>query len=167
MNFKNVIIFNYNRKLLHLGMARYKSLKEQLSVVEEALAPYQTFFESPVNRLKVIKGGLSSKSLKDLLVLSGSTRYDMAKNLDLTEPTLRKHLGNSKHLSTSLSEHVLFLLELYDKGIDTFGSVEEFNKWLPQHNIGIDAKPADLLDSITGINIVVNELNRIDHGILA
>ena len=80
---------------------------------------------------------------------------------------MRKHLGANKGLSTSLSEHVLFLLELYDKGIDTFGNVVEFKNWLPQHNIGIDAKPNDLLDSITGINMVMNELNRIDHGILA
>nr|WP_294895819.1 antitoxin Xre/MbcA/ParS toxin-binding domain-containing protein [uncultured Pedobacter sp.] len=137
------------------------------SLVAEMLVPYQTYFESPVNRLQIIKGGLSSKSLDDLLQISGSTRSDMAKNLDLTEPTLRKHLVNSKELSTSLSEHVLFLLELYNKGIDTFGSIKEFKNWLAQHNIGIDAKPDDLLDSITGINIVMNELNRIDHGILA
>ena len=138
-----------------------------VSTAKELLVPYQTYFESPVNRLSVIKGGLSSSSLKDLLEISGSTRLDIARKLDLTEPTLRKHLSNVKELSTSLSEHVLFLLELYDKGIDTFGSVQEFKNWLPQHNIGIDAKPNDLLDSITGINMVMNELHRIDHGILA
>lgn len=138
-----------------------------VSTAKELLVPYQTYFESPVNRLSVIKGGLSSSSLKDLLEISGSTRLDIARKLDITEPTLRKHLSNVKDLSTSLSEHVLFLLELYDKGIDTFGSVQEFKNWLPQHNIGIDAKPNDLLDSITGINMVMNELHRIDHGILA
>lgn len=144
-----------------------KESSNQQNSVEEMLVPYQTYFESPVNRLSVIKGGLSSSSLNDLLAISGSTRLDMARKLDLTEPTLRKHLSNAKELSTSLSEHVLFLLELYDKGIDTFGSIDEFRNWLQQHNIGIDAKPNDLLDSITGINIVMNELNRIDHGILA
>ncbi len=150
-------------------MKTYKVSDEDSNpiLVAEMLVPYQTFFNSPVSRLQVIKGGLSPKSLNDLLQISGSTRLDMAKNLDLTEPTLRKHLGASKELSTSLSEHVLFLLELYDKGLDTFGSIDEFKNWLPQHNIGIDAKPNDLLDSITGINIVMNELNRIDHGILA
>lgn len=147
-------------------MKTYKT-EEQVSVVEELLVPYQTYFDSPVSRLSVIKGGLSSSSLQDLLEISGSTRFDIARKLDLTEPTLRKHLSASKALSTSLSEHVLFLLELYDKGVDTFGSVDQFKNWLLQHNIGIDAKPNDLLDSITGINIVMNELNRIDHGILA
>lgn len=147
-------------------MKRYEVKKEQ-NMVEEMLMPYQTYFESPISRLSVIKGGLSSTSLKDLLTISGSTRLDIARKLDLTEPTLRKHLSAAKELSTSLSEHVLFLLELYDKGIDTFGSVEEFRNWLQQHNIGIDAKPNDLLDSITGINMVMNELNRIDHGVLA
>ncbi|WP_442794941.1 antitoxin Xre/MbcA/ParS toxin-binding domain-containing protein [Pelobium manganitolerans] len=140
---------------------------QQQSIVAEMLAHYHSYFKSPVNKLSVIKGGLSSKSLLDLLEISGSTRFDLAKNLDLTEPTLRKHLSAPKELSTSLSEHVLFLLELYDKGLDTFGSIQEFKKWLPEYNIGIGAKPNDLLDSITGINIVMNELHRIDHGILA
>ncbi|OAQ39523.1 hypothetical protein A5893_07960 [Pedobacter psychrophilus] len=149
-------------------MKNYEDIEDVgSSVVMEALAPYQTYFESPINRLSVIKGGLSSSSIQDLLDISGSTRLDMAKNLDLTEPTLRKHLSIAKELSTSLSEHVLFLLELYDKGIDTFGSIKEFKNWLPQHNIGIDAKPIDLLDSITGINMIMNELNRIDYGVLA
>jgi putative toxin-antitoxin system antitoxin component (TIGR02293 family) len=141
--------------------------KNQASIAQEALVQYQTYFKSPIDKLSIIKGGLSSTAIEDLLTISGSTRLDLAKNLDLTEPTLRKHLATPKELSTSLSEHVLFLLELYDKGIDTFGSVKEFKNWLPQHNIGIDAKPQDLLDSITGINIVMNELQRIDHGILA
>ena len=149
-------------------MKNYEEQENQkLSIVQEALAPYQSYFKSPIQKLSAIKGGLSSSSLEDLLTISGSTRLDLAKNLDLTEPTLRKHLATVKGLSTSLSEHVLFLLELYDKGLDTFGNIKEFKNWLPQHNIGIDAKPEDLLDSITGINLVMNELHRIDHGILA
>lgn len=149
-------------------MKNYEDIEDiRPSVVMEALAPYQIYFESPINRLSVIKRGLSSFSIQDLLDISGSTRFDMAKNLDLTEPTLRKHLSASKELSTSLSEHILFLLELYDKGLDTFGSIKEFKNWLSQHNIGIDAKPIDLLDSITGINMIMNELNRIDYGVLA
>jgi putative toxin-antitoxin system antitoxin component (TIGR02293 family) len=148
-------------------MKNYEDIEDiRPSVAMEALASYQTYFQSPINRLSVIKGGLSSSAIQDLLDISGSTRFDMAKNLDLTEPTLRKHLSIAKELSTSLSEHVLFLLELYDKGIDTFGSIKEFRNWLPQHNIGINAKPIDLLDSITGIKMIINELNRIDYGVL-
>jgi putative toxin-antitoxin system antitoxin component (TIGR02293 family) len=148
-------------------MKNYEDIEDiRPSVAMEALASYQTYFQSPINRLSVIKGGLSSSAIQDLLDISGSTRFDMAKNLDLTEPTLRKHLSIAKELSTSLSEHVLFLLELYDKGIDTFGSIKEFRNWLPQHNTGINAKPIDLLDSITGIKMIINELNRIDYGVL-
>ncbi len=82
--------------------------KVTINNLEELLIPYQTYFESPVNRLSVIKGGLSSSSIKDLLSISGSTRLDIARKLDLTEPTLRKHLSVVKGLSASLSEHVLF-----------------------------------------------------------
>ncbi|HYK76115.1 MAG TPA: antitoxin Xre/MbcA/ParS toxin-binding domain-containing protein [Daejeonella sp.] len=128
---------------------------------------YERFFQTPQTKLKAIKQGLAAQSISDLLEISGATQSQLAQILDLTEPTLRKHIKMGKELNTGLSEHIIALFELFDKGMDTFGSLEEFKKWLPQHNIGINANPIDLLDTITGIQIVINELIRIDYGITA
>lgn len=128
---------------------------------------YERFFKTPQTKLKAIKEGLGSQSITDLLEITGATQTQLAQILDLTEPTLRKHIKMGKELNTGLSEHIIELFELFDKGMDTFGSLEEFKNWLPQHNIGINAKPIDILDTITGINIVMNELIRIDYGITA
>ena len=133
----------------------------------EILGRYQSLFKSPKAKLTAIKKGLESKAINDLLDLTGATQFDVAQILDLTEPTLRKYIKEGKELNTGLSEHILQLFELFDKGMDTFGSLEEFKSWLPQHNVGIDAKPLELLDTIIGINIVLNELMRIDYGALA
>jgi hypothetical protein len=40
-------------------MRNYEEQESQkLSKVQEALAPYQSYFKSPIQRLSVIKGGL-------------------------------------------------------------------------------------------------------------
>ena len=49
-----------------------------------------------------------------------------------------------------------------------FGSIEEFNKWIAEPAFGLGNKtPQDLLDTITGIELVGEELTRIEYGDLA
>jgi putative toxin-antitoxin system antitoxin component (TIGR02293 family) len=134
---------------------------------EEILRGYGKYYYKPVEKLVLIKKGLNPTAISDLIEVTGATQTDLAHILDLTEPTLRKHIKGEKDLNTGLSEHIIQLFELFDKGMDTFGSLDEFKNWLPKHNIGINAKPIDLLDTITGINIVMSELIRIDYGLTA
>lgn len=137
------------------------------SKVNDILQPYVKYFKSPLVKWGAIKKGLRSGALSDLLQISGAKQNELSGWLSITEPTLRKFMQDKKALNLGLSEHLIQLFELYDKGIDTFGSVAEFKSWLKHYNIGIDAVPADMLDTITGISIVMNELRRIDYGILA
>jgi len=140
-----------------------KRTQEALTLIK----PYEKLFTSPKAKHDAIKKGLEPKAIRDLITISGITQTDAAHILDLTEPTLRKYIKTGKELNTGLSEHLIQLFELFDKGMDTFGSLEEFKNWLPHHNIGINAIPMDLLDTITGIHIIMNELIRIDYGVTA
>ncbi|MEO3408046.1 antitoxin Xre/MbcA/ParS toxin-binding domain-containing protein [Mucilaginibacter sp. CAU 1740] len=138
-----------------------------MQVFNDLLVPYETYFKSPLAKLGAIKNGLGSNSITDLLKVTGATQGDIAKWLHITEPTLRKHLQSPHDLNQGLSEHIIQLFELFDKGLDTFGSHDEFKSWLKHYNPGIDAVPYDLLDTITGISIVISQLIRIDYGVLA
>ena len=149
------------------GVSAYKAAETQSPMAEEILEHYQVYYKSPFAKLKAIRRGLEADAIKDFLRLTGITQIDLAQVLSLTEPTLRKYIREGKELNQGVSEHILQLFELFDKGMDTFGSLEQFKNWLPHHNIGINARPIDLLDTITGINIVMIELQRIDYGILA
>lgn len=131
------------------------------------IKPYANLFTSPKAKLSAIKIGLKPKAIQELIEITGATQSDVAHILDLTEPTLRKYIKAGKDLNSGLSEHIIQLFELFDKGMDTFGSLEEFKNWLPNQNIGINAIPMDLLDTITGIHIIMNELIRIDYGVTA
>ena len=146
-------------------MAKVSSKRQ--SEVNELVSSYCDSFKAPADKLDVIRQGISSHAIIDLLKVTGATQTELAHILSLTEPTLRKYVKDGKNLSPGVSDRIVHLFELFQKGIDTFGSLDEFNKWLPCHNIGLNARPVDLLDSITGINMVIDELRRIDHGILA
>jgi putative toxin-antitoxin system antitoxin component (TIGR02293 family) len=136
-------------------------------IVNEYMVPYETYFQSPMAKLGAIKEGLKPDSITNLLHLTGATQIDVAKWLDITEPTLRKYIQSAKGLNANISEHIIQLFELFNKGLDTFGSLSEFKSWLNHYNPGIDAIPFGLLDTITGIGIVFNELARIDYGATA
>ena len=135
--------------------------------VSDVLVPYTGYFKSPIAKLGAIRKGLQPNAINDLLIVTGATQSDISRWLDITEPTLRKHIQNNKELNLGISEHIIQLFELFNKGFDTFGSLEEFKNWLKTYNIGIDAVPFDILDTITGIGIVINELVRIDYGATA
>ena len=135
--------------------------------VSEVLVPYTPYFKSPTAKLDAIRKGLRPGAINDLIQVSGATQTDVSRWLDITEPTLRKHIQNTKDLNLGISEHIIQLFELFNKGLDTFGSLNEFKGWLKHYNVGIDATPFDILDTITGINIVINELIRVDYGATA
>jgi putative toxin-antitoxin system antitoxin component (TIGR02293 family) len=137
------------------------------SMLHDYIVPYQTLFQSPMAKLGAIKEGLKPDAISNLLQVSGATQIDVAKWLDITEPTLRKHIQSNKGLNANISEHIIQLFELFNKGLDTFGTLAEFKSWLKHFNPGIEAIPFDLLDTITGISIVLNELIRIDYGAIA
>ena len=143
------------------------ALSERTQEALTLIKPYEKLFTSPKAKHDAIKKGLEPKAIQALIEITGATQTDVARILDLTEPTLRKYIKTGKELNAGLSEHLIQLFELFDKGMDTFGSLEEFKNWLPHHQIGINAIPMGLLDTITGINIIKSELIRIDYGVIA
>jgi len=136
-------------------------------ILRDYIEPYESYFQSPIAKLNAIKQGLRAASIADLLQVTGYTQMDVAKWLNITEPTLRKNMQGEKGLNPGISEHIIQLFELFNKGYDTFGALHEFKAWLKSYNPGIDAMPFDMLDTITGIGIVMHELIRIDYGAIA
>ncbi|MCO4292573.1 MbcA/ParS/Xre antitoxin family protein [Solitalea sp. MAHUQ-68] len=138
-----------------------------VSMVAEALAPYQTLMGNPQAQLRVIREGLPAKALSDIITLSGASQIDVANMLRMSEKTLRSYIKESKQLDIGVSEHLIQLFELFDKGIEAIGSLDNFKKWLQSKSIGLAAKPIELLNTITGIELIKEELIRIEFGALA
>jgi len=91
----------------------------------------------------------------------------MAKLLPVTPRTLQRYSGR-KRLSPAVSEQVLQLAEVVAQGTEVFGDRESFVSWLELPSAALGGrKPLDLLPSRFGVEMVVDELGRIAHGIPA
>lgn len=58
-------------------------------------------------------------------------------------------------------------IEINNLGISTFGDIDKFKLWLDTPNFSLgNLKPIELLETSYGIELVINELIRINYGIL-
>ena len=57
---------------------------------------------------------------------------------------------------------------LHSRGAEVFGDMENFSIWLHSENVGLgNIIPKNLLKTTFGIQLLMDELGRIEHGILA
>ncbi len=88
--------------------------------------------------------------------------------LHLSERTMQRYKREKKTFDPLQSEKILEIALLYKKGTDVFGNGEKFNNWLTTNNVALgNVKPKDLFDSSFGINLLKDELGRIEYGVLA
>ena len=87
--------------------------------------------------------------------------------LDINIRTLQRYRKEKNHVFKQIqSEKIFELAEVISLGNEVFDSPDNFTLWLETPSIALgDNKPIDLLDTSYGKDIVISELNRIEHGI--
>jgi len=90
------------------------------------------------------------------------------KIFEITPKTLLSYRNSERDMPVRMKEQIMKLEQLYEKGIDLFQNTRAFNVWLryPSHGLG-GIKPIDLLNSVTGSELVYEELVRIEYGATA
>ncbi|MEE9465533.1 MAG: antitoxin Xre/MbcA/ParS toxin-binding domain-containing protein, partial [Candidatus Neomarinimicrobiota bacterium] len=92
---------------------------------------------------------------------------EMARLLPVTERTLQRY-GAQQHLSAAVSEQALQIAQVVATGSELFEDREKFLAWLSMPAVPLGGeKPLALLRSRFGIELVLDELGRIAHGIPA
>ena len=129
---------------------------------------YHTFYENPIALFSSSKKGLDAKAALDFSQLSGFSPNEFQDTFKTTVKTIQNYYAGSLKLDAALSEKLLKSFALFEKGISIFGSAKAFQNWLnvPSYGMG-NQVPFDLMDTITGINLIEEELIRIEHGDLA
>ena len=115
------------------------------------------------------RSGVSSLRFFGLADFTGLNREWLATEfLGLSLKTLQRYVQEAKSLAPREGEAVLKLEALYKKGIELFGNRDEFNSWLkePEYGVGWQV-PLGLLSTSTGIDMVMEELLRIEFGATA
>lgn len=134
----------------------------------KVLEKYEKSFENPISIFLSSKKGLKPQAVFDLFILLQFTSTMVENILFKSLKTFKNYKQQNILLDPAVSEKVLTLFALYDKGISLFGSVDEFNKWMGEPAFGLGNQiPKDLLNTITGIKLLEEELIRIEYGDLA
>ena len=132
------------------------------------LAKYEGSYDNSISLVLSAKKGLKAEAIFDFMQISLFSATLVEQLLNKTIKTFTKYKEQETLLDATVSEKLLKLFALYDKGAAVFGSIEEFNKWLAEPAFGLGNQvPQDLLDTISGIELVGEELTRIEYGDLA
>jgi putative toxin-antitoxin system antitoxin component (TIGR02293 family) len=93
---------------------------------------------------------------------------DWSRILNVSERTMQRYKREKKRFDSTRSERLLSIMLLFKKGVDVFGNSDNFIIWLNSESISLGGvKPMNMLDNIFGINMIKDELLRIEHGVLA
>lgn len=117
--------------------------------------------------LKVINEGLSGNSVNSFIKHSGLTKKQLSKLIHVSERTLQSY-SPDKTIDINSSERLIELTLLFLKGIQVFNEKEKFTVWLNHSNRALaNWKPLDLIETNIGIDLVADELLRIEHGVFS
>jgi putative toxin-antitoxin system antitoxin component (TIGR02293 family) len=88
--------------------------------------------------------------------------------LHISERTMQRYEAENKVFDPGHSEKIIRITMFYNYGIEVFGNKDKFNSWLETPNLALGKlKPKALLDNAFGLELLKDELTRIEHGVLS
>ncbi len=146
-----------------MGQALAKQNFTPLYILNDSESTYPST-ERMLRIIDASKKGVSATQLKNLLQEIGLNLKELSDILPVSYSSLSK----KKVFSPEVSERIYALTILYRLGIDVFSDKDIFTGWLRKPNQAIGGSiPFDLLGSNLGMDIVRDELLRIEHGLFA
>ncbi|GAB3552006.1 type II RES/Xre toxin-antitoxin system antitoxin [Spirosoma knui] len=112
--------------------------------------------------------GIPATSFFDIADLTGYKREQLAEVFDTSLKTFQRYEREQKKLNPQDSEKVLKIMALFRTGEFVFGSADAFRRWMDKPAYGLGNQiPFDLLHTSGGIDLVMDEVTRIEYGDLA
>ncbi|WP_080056516.1 type II RES/Xre toxin-antitoxin system antitoxin [Spirosoma aerolatum] len=112
--------------------------------------------------------GVPATRFFEIADLSGYKREQLAEVFDTSLKTFQRYEREQKKLNPQDSEKVLKIMALFQTGESVFGSAAAFRRWMDKPAYGLGNQiPFDLLHTSGGIDLILDELIRIEYGDLA
>jgi putative toxin-antitoxin system antitoxin component (TIGR02293 family) len=120
---------------------------------------------SSFSYVNIIREGLQNKSITSFIKHSTLSKKQVAKLLHISERTLQRN-SPDKLIDMVSSERLLELTRLFHQGIEVFNEKGKFITWLNRPNRSLnDQIPIELIETSIGIDLVIDELLRIEYGV--
>lgn len=164
-----------------MGAIEYKEGEDGFNTVNEAIGLYikqellegdiasSHFFKNKMLVVKTIRKGLPFAIFSLIKKITPFSDEDWANYLNLSTKTLQRYKNEQNFLFKPIhTEKILELTEVTNMGVSVFDDLAIFHDWLKTPSLALgNHKPAELLQDSYGKELVLAELNRIEHGIFA
>lgn len=111
--------------------------------------------------------GVTKDALLNLTKYMCFSLNQIAELLPISGRTIQRY-SRSKHFSRPVSEQILQIAEVAAKGVQVFEDKNNFLAWMKQRNVALGGKsPHSLLSTRFGTQMVLDELGRIEHGVIS
>ncbi len=163
-------ILKFTSILKFKGVAMSDSFDEFNSpdAVHSAAEKYGARPSSDIAMVKLAQEGVPASAFSELLEISELGKEKLASILGLSYKTVQRYEKDNRRFNALNSEQLLKIFALYKKATEIFTDVKSFNRWLskPAYGLG-DQVPLTLLNTTGGIDLIREELVRIEYGALA
>ncbi|WP_373514638.1 antitoxin Xre/MbcA/ParS toxin-binding domain-containing protein [Persicitalea sp.] len=153
---KEIASFLQNPRVqrLHFG------IKKQVS--------YDDFLTDKMLIIAAIRAGIPYSLFTLIQNHTPFSENDWADFLDISTKSLHRYKTSDDHYFKAIhSEKIIEVAEVTQVGLDVFGNMDKLKLWLNTPNFALGKlKPIELLKDSYGKELVINELTRINHGIL-
>jgi putative toxin-antitoxin system antitoxin component (TIGR02293 family) len=123
--------------------------------------------KSSFDLIDLSKRGLSKASLEHLSIFTGISVNKLVLFLPISFRSVQR-LDRDERFSSAVSEGILRIAEVFAKGMDVFEDRELLMAWMSTPSPALNRKtPLDLLDTLYGAQVILDELTRIEHGVAA
>jgi uncharacterized protein (DUF2384 family) len=149
-------------------LTKLKNKKVGVLTIDSKTIP---MFDIP-SRASIIKeleeNSESRLIINELLEITDLPIKTLSEVFEMTPKTFSSYKTPGKHLPIRIVELGIKLRQLYNKGIEIFGNTDNFNSWLMKEAYGLgNTKPLTLINSSTGIDLIYEELIKIEFGATA
>lgn len=125
-----------------------------------------TRIESEFDYITIGSSGITKGSVDELANFVGVTRKDMAERiLDISVKTLERKTPTQK-LDKRISSHAVEIAKVMQHAYEVFEDEQKVKLWVNTENKSLNGmRPVQLMDTLTGLNMIDEVLGRIEEGI--
>lgn len=143
---------------------KYPTAEIHSSKVEEAFALYSL----PKQPHKIITKEFTYNDFKKISAKIDFSLKEWSGILHISERTLQRYAKDNSEFNFNLIDRILQIDKVIKRGYEVFGSYEKFLLWIRSNPYMLEGRLSlESLASFDGINNLLTQLGRIEHGILA
>ena len=122
---------------------------------------------SPVKQMPLVKD-FNYKEFKKIADKVPFTLQEWSQIIHISERTLQRYAKANSNFPFSVVDRILQIDKVIKRGVEVFGSLDKFIGWLKSGPYMLEGRLSlQSLRSIEGINLVLTQLGRIEHGLFA